>query len=311
METVEEMEEGEIPCDEYGNPIESEKDKDDNEESLSDVTMDLEESLSDATLDLDEWDNSGEIADNSNTESPTKFLLHSVRNRRQKKDGTFEYLVEWVGDYENTWEPEAQLVVDGFAKEILLVDTWLGRPPFRNFKSFCKRYLKGKNYIAASTDGRCAFRAVLYACEILQNNSWFLHDLIQTYEVKCTIERVPLTKNGVLSWTIIHDFLKYGNSLCKLPTRKIYLNGFKKNWQTGCVNDVSSLMELLLSVPDGVYICAGYNRRHIGHAFVLHRVNNAWLATDEDNFEKLLSVYLEPWWFGGYFLRRIELLDKI
>ena len=188
METSEEFEEGEIPGDEFRDYVDCENGE------VESATM--------------EFENNGYIADNSNNKIQSKFLVHAIRNRRQKRDGTFNYLVEWVGKYKNSWEPEVQLLEDGFANEIRLVDTRLESPPFRKFKIFCKRYLNGQNYIAASADGRCAFRAVIYACNILQNDSWFSHNLIQAYEAKCTSKGVPLTKDGVPIWTIIHDFQK-------------------------------------------------------------------------------------------------------
>ena len=179
------------------------------------------------------------------------------------------------------------------------------------FVYFWKKYNNGNNYIAASDDGRCAFVAIKLACGLLKNEAWFTKDLVPLFEHRCAENGTKLSEKGVQSWKIILEFIKFGNTFVESPTKQIYSNGFKKNFQQGALNDTSELREILLSVPKGVYLCVGFNRQHVGHAFIVHWDENSWVASDEDNSSKSLSGYLDSWWFGGYFLRRIAIFHLV
>ena len=238
------------------------------------------------------------------------FAVHAIINRSENVDGSFDYLVEWVGEWEDTWEPRELLLKQGFHEEIKLVDTWYQSKEDWSFHEFAQRYCDGLNYIGASSDGRCAFRAVQYACLLWGNDSWYSDDLVNRFALRRQDMGNPLPPNGISDWKVLRDFIWYGNQTCTLPACSVDLKIFKKNLLNCNVREIPVLLSLVQSLPHGIYICAGYNRQHIGHAFMLLHALDGCFATDEDFFQEPLASYLAPWWFGGYFLRSFELRDN-
>jgi hypothetical protein len=238
-----------------------------------------------------------------------KFLVHAIVNRRERNSG-FDYLVEWVGEWADTWETRYSLLKQGFKEEIELVDAWCESNEDVSFIQFARQYRGGLNFIGAFSDGRCAFRAVQYACLLWGNDSWYSEDLVNRFAQYREDMGDPLPSIGIPDWRILRDFIWYGNQTCTLPAYPIDLKIFKRNLLNCCVREITVLLSLVKSLPYGIYICAGYNRQHHGHAFMILHALDGCFATDEDFFQEPLVSYLDPWWFGGYFLRSFELRDN-
>ncbi len=238
-----------------------------------------------------------------------EFFVHAIINRRKRLDGNLEYLVEWVGEWADTWEPRDTLLQQGFHEEIALLDEWYRSEEDLIFSEFALHHRDGLNYIGASADGRCAFRAVQYACILWGNDSWYTDDLMDRFVQRRKNMGDPLPTIGISDWRILRDFIWYGNQTCTLPACPVDLKIFKKNLLNRCVRDLQVLISLVQSLPHGIYICAGYNRQHRGHAFLLLHALDGCFATDEDFCQEPLASYLAPWWFGGCFLRSFELRD--
>ncbi len=235
------------------------------------------------------------------------WLLHAIVDRRDGPKGTYEYLVQWVGDYDDTWEPR-KILIESFVEEIDLVDSWLAAPPPIPFEVFCATVGRD-NYIGASADGLCAFRAIIYACEALGNASWFSSNLIEEFRSRCIQQGEPLPPMGVPHWKMLRDFIYYGNEKCTLPARQIFLKGCQQNLFTKRISK-SILVYMTKTLPHGVYICAGMNRRRMGHAFLLICSAEGVSVTDEDHYRHSLPRYLSRWWYHGLFLRRLTLLNN-
>ena len=140
-------------------------------------------------------------------------------------------------------------------------------------------------------------------------NTWVAYDPWYRFIQRRDEMGKPLPADGIPDWKVLRDFIWYGNQTCTLPACPFDLKIFKKNLLDRRVQKISVLISLVQSLPYGIYICAGYNRRHRGHAFMLLHALDGCFATDEDFVQEPLASYLASWWFGGYFLRSLELRD--
>ena len=226
-------------------------------------------------------------------------------------DGKYMVLVQWKDgpngeQYDDTWEAANWMRLQGFDQPVDLVVKYKTEHPDGtpdDFIDWCKEH-PDANYIGASADGRCAFRALQAAMDQLENSTWTSEALVDEFAAICESEGRPLPKHGVV-WPILRRFAHFANGKSGDGTRELNKKVFDKNLLPGTVLGVEALNDIDLA--PGVYVCAARNRLHVGHCFALVVFADLKLVLDEDVNLQDLIPYGE-WISGVYFLRKVELL---
>ncbi|KAL3666181.1 hypothetical protein V7S43_008969 [Phytophthora oleae] len=188
--------------------------------------------------------------------------------------------------YQRTWEPRAQLLADGFRKEIELVDRWKASD-VKTFAAFWPTDEYGKNAIGADIQGLCVFNALRRAAELSGRPDIVTQRDIDDFVADQLASRGEDLTKGT-SWKVVLVFLRRLRDAGRdFIYRAIALDNFAVAGRRG----VRVLREIKLK--KGVYIVAAYNHQNIGHAFVLTVQGKTRLIYDLDEGKPVESA--ENW----------------
>ncbi|KAL3667486.1 hypothetical protein V7S43_007707 [Phytophthora oleae] len=222
-----------------------------------------------------------------------RWNVARINDRRGDTLLRAQYQVLWVSPlvkrrryYQRTWEPRAQLLADGFRKEIELVDRWKASD-VKTFAAFWPTDEYGKNAIGADIQGLCVFNALRRAAELSGHPDIVtqrdIDDFVADQLASCGED---LTKGT--SWKVVLVFLRRLRDAGRdFIYRAIALDNFAVAGRRG----VRVLREIKLK--KGVYIVAAYNHQNIGHAFVLTVQGKTRLIYDLDEGKPVESA--ENW----------------
>ena len=241
------------------------------------------------------------LIDGCETGIPWAFVdYHAGRVLVQWKDGPRGQV------YDDTWEAAGWMRLQGFDVQVDLVAQYKAEHPTgdpENFMLWCKGRPEA-NYIGASHDGRCAFRALQRAMNQLENAAWTSDALVDAFAQKCQNEGHPLPKQGV-SWPIIRSFVHFANLAVRDGARQLAKDTFEKNLLPGTVRSVEELDAITLT--PGVYLCAAFNQLRVGHCFTIVVFGDQKLVLDEEDANLQDLITFGEWVAGVYFLRKVEL----
>ncbi|GMF53722.1 unnamed protein product [Phytophthora fragariaefolia] len=191
-----------------------------------------------------------------------------INDRRNSPRGP-EYRVLWLSRllvnqryYQRTWEPLQQLLDDGFADEVDLVDRWKESGD-EKFKDFWPKDKFGKRVIGADARGLYMFTALKCAAELASRPDIITQDNIDTFVADELREHAVDLARGT-SWKVVLRFLR---RLRDAGRDFIFKAIDKDNFAIAGRRGARVLEEVPLY--NGLYFVVAYNHSLVGHAFVL------------------------------------------
>ncbi|GMF49563.1 unnamed protein product [Phytophthora fragariaefolia] len=189
-----------------------------------------------------------------------------INDRRNSPRGP-EYRVLWLSRllvnqryYQRTWEPLQQLLDDGFADEVDLVDRWKESGD-EKFKAFWPRDEFGKRAIGADARDLCMFTALKRATELAGRPDIITQDDIGMFVADELREHGVDLARGT-SWKVVLRFLRR----LRDAGRDFIFKAIDKD-NFAVVGGARVLEEVHLY--NGLYFFVAYNHSLVGHAFVL------------------------------------------
>lgn len=244
----------------------------------------------------------------SNSGVPRDIIDRDLRSQDGCAEPVAWYLVCWqhapgATPYQDSWEPGDVLREDGFAQACDLVDRWkaANSPSFDAFA----RADELRNAVGASPDGRCAFQALKQALRFLDNEAWMVDGMVDRFHDICAGEGRPLGRAGITTG-VAQRFINFGNANRPSVAKPLSVPIFKRNLLPGSIHGEDALAAIPL--PDGVFICAAFNRARCGHAFVILVRDNWTRVIDGDDYHAGILGF-GSWIHGVYFLREIALYN--